>query len=69
MEDAEEEIPPAILARGGDSGDGYPGPSMDAIDCWHWGEKGKECAVVLARWTQRRTHADENDVRRGPLGS
>ena len=67
MEDADGEIPPAMLARGAT-------PVMDMLVAARTllsagGKKGKEGDSVWARWTQRRTHADENDVRRGPTGS
>ena len=68
MEDAEEEIPPAMLARGAT-------PVMDMLvaartllSAGTGGKRGKEGDGVWARWTQRRTHADEYDVRRGPTG-
>ena len=68
IEDAEEEISPAMLARGAT-------PVMDMLvaartllSAGTGGKKGKEGDGVWARWTQRRTHADENDARRGPTG-
>ena len=68
LEDAEEEIPPAMLARGGTPMMDILAHARTLLSAGTGGEKGKECAVVWARWTQRRTHVDENDVRRGPLG-
>lgn len=68
MEDVEEEIPPAMLARGAT-------PVMDMLvaartllSAGTGGKKGKEGDGVWARWTHRRTHTDENDARRGPMG-
>ncbi|KAI9441374.1 S-adenosyl-L-methionine-dependent methyltransferase [Lactarius indigo] len=68
IEDAEEEIPPAMLARGAT-------PVMDMLvaartllSAGTGGKKGKEGDGVWARWTQRRPHADENDARRGQMG-
>lgn len=68
IEDADEEISPAMLARGST-------PVMDMLvaartllSASTGGKKAKEGDGVWARWTQRRTHADENDARRGPSG-
>ncbi|KAN0130088.1 hypothetical protein V8E53_012033 [Lactarius tabidus] len=68
IEDADEDIPPAMLARGAT-------PVMDMLvaartllSAGTGGKKGKEGDGVWARWTQRRTHTDENDARRGPMG-
>jgi hypothetical protein len=67
--DGEEDIPSAMAERGATPAMAMLGAARMFLRAGAVGKKGSSSESVWGRWKQRKTHPDENDARRGPVGS